>query len=154
MPDSDFPLTFSSDSETRQPLKRVVNLGPSNELIELEVICEWLDLSRKEAAATMRNLRVPCMRVGKKRCYYNHMAIDKAFYYINRLGSPVPKFATSGSPAGPNWRFRLNDDDLKAMNDPLFVAEWLATGPQGRVSGIHNKMLNLLQAASKKAAEK
>lgn len=104
--------------------------------MEVAVFEDWLKLSRATAYKLLRALRIPLLHIGDNS-FFNLYTLDRVLFYLNRLSGPG--FAAPGSTfkaknkhKDPNLGhpcLEITDADLAAMQDPVFVAEWLAIGP-------------------------
>jgi len=110
-------------------------IGTANQLTEVKYLSTWLGLHRKTAFQLLRRLRVPLIYIGKD-AYFNLHTLDRVLYYLNRLAGVG--FAAPGSTFKNKKQYRktntehpsfeITAKDIKAMSDPVFVAEWLAIG--------------------------
>jgi hypothetical protein len=129
-------------SDTPLQARELLTTLPSCPLAELEVLARWFGMSRRRMSATLRALKVPILNIGDSK-FCNQMALDKHLYYVtsyrgyNGFAAPGTRQKLKKRKTGYNSRYmtEITDDDIQAMKDPLFIAEWLATGPNARLGG-------------------
>jgi len=144
-----YPRMVFSYEPTRQ------RLGESNDLVDVKVLAKNMGVSNRAMLATLRGLRIPLVYLGSK-IYVNSIALDKALYYCSRHGGPG--FAASGTAFKSRMGqssplpLELTDEDLERMNEPLFVAEWLAIRTRGAKATI--SFLKQLQKERKQGQNK
>lgn len=134
-------------------MARAEMLGNSNLLAEVGVLMErWL-VTRQAAFRLLRALRVPMLHI-KGQAYFNMYALEKAIYYLSRHSGTG--FAAPGSDyknkdrhknkSLGNVSIELTDEDVDAMDDPVFVAEWLAMSSKSTKPAAITNLTALLKA--------
>ena len=121
-------------------------MGPTNIMMEVTSICDWMGVTSNTAYLILESLNVPLFRVGN-RAFFNLYSLDKVLYYLNRMGGPG--YIAPGSTLKDSGRYkkgkfkviptRITEEDVLNMKDPEFEAEWMATGPQGRTKAKYKR---------------
>lgn len=104
--------------------------------MEVAVFEDWLALNRATAYKLLRALRIPLLHIGNNS-FFNLHTLDRVLFYLNRLtgrgfAAPGSTFKAKNKHRNPVYGaplLEITEADLKAMQDPIFVAEWLAFGP-------------------------
>jgi len=129
-------------------------VGPANALMEIETLEDWLGISRATVCRLLRSLKVPLFHVGRKS-FYNLHTLERVLFYLNRLGgsgyaAPGSLFKTKNmhkSKAYEQPALEITEDDLRQMGEPIFLAEWMATGAKN--SSQQNLLLTTLMRRRK-----
>ena len=112
-------------------------LGNTNLLTEVSVLEEQWGMTRQAAIRFLRAARIPIIYVGNEG-YFNFYTLEKVVFYLTRFGGIG--FAAPGSVYKNKDKHKskslglisieLTDEDAKKMSSPLFIAEFMASGPR------------------------
>lgn len=129
-----------------------IQLGDTVDLMELSMFAALIGVTETTARSQLRALQVPLIGIDL-RTYFNVVTLDKAMYYMGRLGNkgwaaPGGRMAARQSMKKTNYIQRpkgLTDEDVKVTESPAFLAEWLGLAKSSK----ETRMLRVLASMEK-----
>jgi hypothetical protein len=138
------------------PRSKNQRIGEANLLVEVNELAENFECTPRTAIMILTALRIPIVHAPNKKRYFNFHTFEKVLFYLTRCGGQG--FAMSGSEFRRHFRqgvdkvtlIEMTDEDMKAMEDPVFVAEFECAGTRRAKAGVVSAYVRELAERKKK----